>query len=363
MKVRDNKKIIDEIEARGYTLITNVYLIRKIGKEKINAICKNGHNIHSLYYNLIKFNCRECAGNNLKHNYDYIKNKFSDRGYVLLEKEYKNNKQKLKFKCKNGHIEAIRFNDLSSGKGCKECSKTLISNALKHDYQFVKKRFDERGYILISKEYVNVNKKLRFKCKKCNHINHSTFLNFHYNETGCAKCNGVKKFEYEFVSNEFNKRGYKLLSEKYKNYDSLLKFKCPNNHIGEMTFSSFYNRNSECLICSYSNRNNPKSELLIKNYLENNNIKYETQKTFNDLKFKKKLRCDFFIPSKNLIIEFNGKQHYEPIEYFGGEDAFEDTKKRDYIKYKYAKDNGYNLLIIKYSKINKLEEILLENLR
>ena len=33
---------------------------------------------------------------------------------------------------------------------------------------------------------------------------------------------------------------------------------------------------------------------------------------------------DFYLPKYNLFIEYNGKQHYEPIEYFGGQQYLEE---------------------------------------
>jgi hypothetical protein len=31
------------------------------------------------------------------------------------------------------------------------------------------------------------------------------------------------------------------------------------------------------------------------------------------------LKCDFYIKNFNLVIEYNGRQHYEPIKLWGGE--------------------------------------------
>ena len=90
---------------------------------------------------------------------------------------------------------------------------------------------------------------------------------------------------------------------------------------------------------------------MIENWLKENNIKY----IYNfELKMNVVVRksniilADFYIPSKNCIIEYNGRQHYIPIEYFGGEIAFEEQKNRDLILEKYCNKNSIKLLIIKY---------------
>src|SRR5208283_3925698 len=62
-------------------------------------------------------------------------------------------------------------------------------------------------------------------------------------------------------------------------------------------------------------------ELRIIKFLESNNIEYVTQKTFNDFRnsFTDKMyQYDFYIPSKNLLIEYDGKQHFEYGGFFNG---------------------------------------------
>lgn len=38
---------------------------------------------------------------------------------------------------------------------------------------------------------------------------------------------------------------------------------------------------------------------------------------------------DIFMPSQGLAIEYHGKQHFEAVDYFGGESQFKDTRERD----------------------------------
>lgn len=57
--------------------------------------------------------------------------------------------------------------------------------------------------------------------------------------------------------------------------------------------------------------------------------------------------------------QYDGRQHYEPVEYFGGLNALKISIKRDNIKNKYCKNNSIKLFRIKYSDNieNKLEKI------
>jgi len=52
--------------------------------------------------------------------------------------------------------------------------------------------------------------------------------------------------------------------------------------------------------------NESKGEKTIEKILYELGISYERQKTFNDCKDKKKLPFDFYLPEKNMCIEYNG---------------------------------------------------------
>lgn len=81
-----------------------------------------------------------------------------------------------------------------------------------------------------------------------------------------------------------------------------------------------------------------KGEVEIENYLIMNNINYTSQKTFDGCSNKSLLRFDFYLPDHNTCIEYNGRQHYEVVEYFGGIDNFIESQKRDKIKEQYCID-------------------------
>ena len=53
---------------------------------------------------------------------------------------------------------------------------------------------------------------------------------------------------------------------------------------------------------------------------------------------------DIYIPKLKFAIEYQGKQHDEPVDFFGGEEAFERTKERDIRKKRLCKENGVKLI-------------------
>lgn len=106
-------------------------------------------------------------------------------------------------------------------------------------------------------------------------------------------------------------------------------------------------------------------EKMIKNYLEEKNMKYISQAIFEDCLGlgKRFLPFDFciYLDDKNYFLcEFQGVQHYEPIEYFGGETEFEVRKVNDKIKKEYCFSNNIDLLEISY-KDKKRIPFLLDN--
>lgn len=116
-------------------------------------------------------------------------------------------------------------------------------------------------------------------------------------------------------------------------------------------------RGCGCPICNES-----MGEKKIRKFLNKNKINFESQHTFTDCKSTNKLRFDFYIPSLRMCIEYDGIQHFEVVNFFGGEESFLKRKKNDEIKNNYCEDNYINLIRIKYDKIDKIEKILSKNL-
>lgn len=96
-------------------------------------------------------------------------------------------------------------------------------------------------------------------------------------------------------------------------------------------------------------------EKKIRKWLEEHNIEYEDQHVFEDCKDKKVLPFDFYIHQYNLCIEFDGEQHFRPVDFSGHNKEralkqFEIIKRHDFIKTKYCEDNNVKLLRIPYFK-------------
>ena len=100
-------------------------------------------------------------------------------------------------------------------------------------------------------------------------------------------------------------------------------------------------------------------ETLISNELDRLNVKYIREKTYSDLFDKGYLRFDFFIPEYNTLIEYQGEQHYFPLNNFGGDSAFCLGKKHDEMKRNYCEKNKITLVEVPYTLTNdEIKELL-----
>lgn len=93
-------------------------------------------------------------------------------------------------------------------------------------------------------------------------------------------------------------------------------------------------------------------ERLIEHTLQQIGIDYKYEYVISDCKNVHPLRFDFYIPSINTAIEYQGAQHYIPVDYFGGELKLIAQQRSDEKKKKYCKENGIDLIEIPYTLSN-----------
>lgn len=101
----------------------------------------------------------------------------------------------------------------------------------------------------------------------------------------------------------------------------------------------------------------------ISDWLDENNILYKRQFMFDDCVFIDRLRFDFYLPKFNICIEYQGEQHYFPVNFRGKhyKDAnkdFEYLQVRDNIKRNYCKEKGICLIEIPYWARDDIPTIL-----
>ena len=68
-------------------------------------------------------------------------------------------------------------------------------------------------------------------------------------------------------------------------------------------------------------------------------------------------RLDIFIPSLNIAIEYQGEQHFKPIELFGGAEGLHKTRERDKRKKRLCHENKVKLVLFKYNESLNQENV------
>ena len=292
---------------------------------------------------------------NLKHNFKY------DYTNVV----YKNNDSKIEIICPtHGLFHQIANNHLL--RGCKICGSKEA--ALKNLTLF--EIFEENSnlvhsskYTYLRESYKGVKYKIEIICPIHGKFEQSAFA--HMNGSVCSKCDISDRANNQSLdcSTALNKLlkvhgdRYTYDNFQYKKYNSKIKVTCTLH--GE--FNQRYDVHLSgcgCGICNISI-----GESVIMNYLKNNNIIYVYEKKFSDCKNINALSFDFYLPDLNIAIEFDGIQHYESIDYFGGYDKLEYTQKCDAIKNTYCINNNIKLIRIKYSDIANINKILSINIK
>lgn len=131
-----------------------------------------------------------------------------------------------------------------------------------------------------------------------------------------------------------------------------------NNNYGHVPYSKGISNIVKIIYPDYewdSNRLLKKSKtqtyvfnMLKKHFNNKYNIIIDDRKTIINPLTNNYLELDIYIPDLNLAIECDGIQHFEAIEFFGGETGFNNQQIRDYIKDKSCKNLNIRLIRIPY---------------
>ena len=268
----------------------------------------------------------------------------------------------IKVKCNYcGEIYFANPKNVLQNKGHKECMIAINNKkrTLTND-QFLEKLHLINPFVKPLKEYVRNDLKIPCECLICGHVWDVT-PNHLFNGRGCPKCKAIKtgdrcRWNDDKLRNELEKNGVHITPlDHYIDSSHKIKFKCDIcGYAWEATPASVLRRHS-CPLCSSS-----KGEKRIAELLNKYNIKFIYQKTFPDLHGigNRLLSYDFYIPSYNLLIEYQGEYHNpDKINEVNEERKLKQIE-HDQRKKDYAKNNNLTLLEIWYWEYSRIEEIL-----
>lgn len=368
------QEIKEKFNDRGYDLISETYTNQR---EQLEFICRKhtDKGIQKITYKNFSRSTTGCdycktemIRNKTRLNDDDLKQLTNDKQleFVSVEYGYENglNKTIINFICpkhKYVGIQQKSLHQLKNGRcGCNYCNNVLDT------YTFKEKLKSRNINIDFIGEYKGQDIKMEFICPI-----HKT----HYMQkprkifegvNGCPNCH------HEFlVSNKLltREQAQEKLNEKFPS------LKIVGNYTNTFENTELYCSKHNCnFLCSINNflykgrhrccdlDNSYIGEDKISDYLSSNSIKYETQKTFDDLVGVNggKLSYDFYLCDYNTCIEFNGEQHYQPIKRFGGDKRFEKQQIHDKRKEEFCKNNNIRLIVIPYWEKENIDSFLKE---
>lgn len=174
---------------------------------------------------------------------------------------------------------------------------------------------------------------------------------------GCLKKENTRNINFIDLTNQkFGK--LTVISESSQKTDNHVKWNCLCDCGNSCVVSGRALRSGETKSCGCLKSS---GELKIIQILFENNIRFETQKTFEGCKNCFLLKFDFYLPDYNAVIEYNGEQHYCPIEFLGGEKRFQQQQKNDNIKKDWCLKNNIKFIEIPYFDYKKIDLQYLKN--
>jgi len=98
--------------------------------------------------------------------YKYIKEDIESKGYKVLTNRYINSKKKLKCICTRNHEWTVSWSDWKRGRRCSKCFHMSRANKLRMDFNMIKESFKKEKYILHTVDYTNCDQKLEYTCNR-----------------------------------------------------------------------------------------------------------------------------------------------------------------------------------------------------
>lgn len=291
---------------------------------------------------------------------DEVGNKY---GFLtVIEKTTdKNGRTAWKCKCDCGNEKIVRGSDLRTGK-ITSCGRNCKLRSLRNG---VFKDETGKKYGRLTVLYRNgksASNKTKWHCI-CDCGKEVDVLGEELRKGSVVSCgcyNKERASETQFKDETGNRYGKLTVISLVKRSPKaiwLCQCDCGNTtEVSGIDLRSGNTKSCGCLVSYFEER--------IATLLEKNQIIFNRQKTFNNLLSNNgyKLKFDFAVYNKNFdligLIEYNGQQHYQPINFFGGEENLNRQIENDRKKEEYCKNNNIPLLIL--NKDNYSEKTIID---
>jgi len=177
-----------------------------------------------------------------RYSIEHIREEFRKKSYILISKEYKNSKRKLRVICPERHEYLTTWSNWKRGRKCPICNRKKMSQLFRlrrNDILKIKKAFKKEKYQLLTDKYINNKQRLEYICP----FNHRHYVTWNCWTKGqrCSYCAGVARKDIKFIRSEFIKEGYQLITDNYENNHQKLTYICPEGHKCKTTWNNWSN--------------------------------------------------------------------------------------------------------------------------
>lgn len=239
--------------------------------------------------------------------------------------------------------ELTKKNFLRRKNKCLVCATQ--QKKIERDIQ-IKNVLLDKNIEIIGELPVRIADKVTFRCTRCGRIDEGALVNLQKGRKKC-NCNPERQFKTNITHEEFLEKVSPAIKAKfnildnYKSRNTKMLIECKNCHTQSYRWGLTLIE-AENIKCRCERRT--KGEDLVLQVLEKLNIAEYIEQYRIQAESGRTYILDFYLPSYNLVIEYNGIQHYEPVPFFGGEEKFKQQVERDaYIK-EYCLKNHLTLL-------------------
>ena len=290
--------------------------------------------------------CPRCYGTPKYTTEEFIKMAKCVHGnkYDYSKVKYDGLKRKVIIICpKHGEFKQSPHSHIS-GHGCSVCSgreritkdifieRSIRNHKTRYDYSKV--------------EFDNPKKRVCIICPEHGEFWQSAL--YHMHGGNCQKCVGGIRTTEDFIkkAKKIHAGKYDYSKVEYKNTSTKVCIICPdhgefwqtpNNHLF----------GAGCPTCPQSNLEGEMRQFLLKNGIE-----FNQEYCFDWLRHKRKMALDFYLPQYKIAIECQGKQHFKPVNIFGGEAFYRKTIERDILKKLLCEEHGIRVIYFSNAHIN-----------
>ena len=315
---------------------------------KVCIICpKHGEFWQTPRNHLIGQGCPLCNGTFKLTNQEFIEkaNLIHNNKYDYSKVEYVNSSTKVCIICpKHGEFWQTPHHHLN-GHGCSKCRNENNGDRRRHNTEdFIRKSKSIHGekYNYDKVNYVNSYSKVCIICPEHGEFWQSPYVHIQGHE--CPECAKIKRAKNNKHSiDEFIQKSKLIHGDKYDyskveyiNSHTKVCIICPEHGEFWQRPCCHTNLRQGCPFCNES-----QSEMEIEQILCEHKILYIRQKRFDWLG---KMSLDFYLPNYGIAIECQGKQHFESVDYFGGNESLENTKERDLRKKQLCEKHNIKIL-------------------